>query len=77
MADRSAARRYARAFIELAKDANKVDDLGTELASMRDACAMEDGMLMTVLANPSFSKAERKECPAAVMKSMRAVRHHS
>ena len=71
MADRSAARRYARAFIELAKDANKVDDLGTELASMRDACAMEDGMLMTVLANPSFSKAERKDVLAAVMKSMK------
>lgn len=71
MADRSAARRYARAFIELAQEAKKVDEFGEELARMQSACQLDDGVLLKVLCNPAFSQAERKGILTAVLKAVK------
>ena len=59
MADRSAARRYARAFIELAQENNAVDALGTELQRLVAACHVGDQLMLRLLCNPAFSQAER------------------
>ena len=74
MADRSAARRYARAFIELAQEAKKVDALGDELTLMKNACQQDDGLLMKVVCNPAFSKTERRDVLSAVMKARQTQR---
>jgi F-type H+-transporting ATPase subunit delta len=69
MADRSAARRYARAFIELAQEAKKVDEFGAELGDMVRAIQLDDGLLLNVLCNPAFSHAERESVLSAVLKA--------
>ena len=71
MAERSAARRYARAFIELAQEAKKVDEFGSELSLMKNACQEGGGLLMKVLCNPAFSKTERRDVLSAVMKALK------
>jgi F-type H+-transporting ATPase subunit delta len=71
MADRSAARRYARAFIELAQEAKKVDALGDELTLMKNACQQDDGLLMKVVCNPAFLKIERRDVLSVVMEVLK------
>ena len=71
MADRSAARRYARAFIELAQEANTVDASGEEVQAFLQACHQNDGELMRVLNNPAFSQGERISVLKSVLKALK------
>lgn len=60
MADRSLARRYARAFIDLAEEQGSVEDLGSELAKAVSAFKAHDSMLLEALANPVYTVDERR-----------------
>lgn len=60
MADRSIARRYARAFIELAAEQGVVDRLGDELARAVTAVRSHDDLAFSALCNPVFTLAERR-----------------
>lgn len=60
MADRAIARRYARAFLELAEEAGTADRTAEELESILRAGDDEHGPIYQVLANPAFSLAERR-----------------
>ena len=60
MADRSLARRYATAFIQLATEANLVDQLGDELQSFYKLVSAHDGALFHALSTPVFTIEERR-----------------
>lgn len=59
MADRTAARRYAQAFLSLAHDQGSVERLGTDLETALTTVQAEHGQLMRALSNPVFTAAER------------------
>lgn len=59
MADRSAARRYAAAFLSLATEIGQVEQLGKDLDATLEVARAEDGLLLRVLSNPVFSAEER------------------
>ena len=59
MADRSLARRYARAFIEIAEESNDVQKLGGELNKALDTFQAHDSMLLEAFSNPVYTVAER------------------
>ncbi|MBW1878415.1 MAG: ATP synthase F1 subunit delta [Deltaproteobacteria bacterium] len=61
MADRSIARRYARAFFELAEEVDQVAQVGNELTSALDGLRSHDGELFAALSNPVFTLAERRD----------------
>ncbi|MFK7927292.1 MAG: ATP synthase F1 subunit delta [Myxococcota bacterium] len=56
---RSAARRYAAAFLSLASDLGQVEALGKDLDTVLEAARVDDGVLLNVLANPVFTADER------------------
>lgn len=58
MADRAIARRYAKAFLELAEESGKVDTIGAELD--RILGGDHGGPLYAALANPAFTLEERR-----------------
>jgi F-type H+-transporting ATPase subunit delta len=60
MADRTAARRYAQAFLTLASETDAVVRLGEDLDEVLAACRAADGLLLRVLSNPVFTSAERR-----------------
>lgn len=60
MGDRTAARRYATAFLSLAEELDQVAAFGADLASVHEAASGADGLLMSVLANPVFTADERR-----------------
>ncbi len=71
MADTAIARRYAKAFIELAQERQIVDQLGNELTKTITALQSGDGALFDALANPVFTLDERKAVLAAVLPRLR------
>ena len=60
MADRSIARRWARAFLDLAAEQGRIDALGAELQSVLATLSSGDGIALRVLSNPVFTQAERR-----------------
>ena len=60
MADRTIARRWARAFIDLADEADKIDPMGEELQKALDAVQTGEGQALQVLSNPIFTHDERR-----------------
>lgn len=66
MADRTIARRYAQAFIELAEEAGSIDATGAELDKLMHILDASDGRVFTVLSNPVFTRDERKRVLDAV-----------
>ncbi|MBT3218199.1 MAG: ATP synthase F1 subunit delta [Proteobacteria bacterium] len=66
MADRSLARRYATAFMQLATEANQVDELGGELQGFYDLVSGQDGALFHALSTPVFTVEERRGVLAEV-----------
>lgn len=60
MADRSAARRWARAFIDLAAEIGEVDRLGQDLATAQALMQAAESLPFRVLCNPVFSVEERQ-----------------
>ncbi len=60
MANRSVARRYARAFIELAAEQGVVEEIDQELTRVGAAFRGESAPLYEVLANPIFTLQERR-----------------
>jgi F-type H+-transporting ATPase subunit delta len=60
MADRSIARRYARAFIDLAEEAKEVAQAGSELTKALETLRSSDGALLDALSNPVFTLEERR-----------------
>lgn len=67
MADRSLARRYARAFIEIAEESLQSEKLGTELSSVLSTFQQHDDMLLDALSNPVYTKDERSSVLEAVL----------
>ena len=61
MGDRAVARRYAAAFLSLADELGKVDELGKDLETALQAARTDDGILLRVLANPVFTADERSK----------------
>lgn len=59
MADRSLARRYARAFIEIAQESNRTDKLGEQLSAVLGAFRAHDAMLLNAFSNPVYTVTER------------------
>lgn len=60
MAERMLARRYARAFIEIAEEADAVESLGADLDKALAAVRAHEDLLFTALANPVFAPDERR-----------------
>jgi F-type H+-transporting ATPase subunit delta len=61
----AAARRYARAIFELAKEEGQVDAWAARLAAVRDA--LVPGEVRAVLANPSIPVQRREEAAASLV----------
>lgn len=61
----AAARRYARAIFELAKEEGQVDAWAARLSTLRDALAQ--GEVRTILANPTIPVQRREEVAAALV----------
>ena len=66
MADRAIARRYAKAFLELAEEAGNIDDTAAELDRVLGQTDTERGRIYLALANPAFSLDERRKLLEAV-----------
>jgi F-type H+-transporting ATPase subunit delta len=71
MADRTVARRYARAFIEIADEHGAIDRLNGELEAFLASSRAEGGELFNALANPVFTVAERIAVLQAVLPRLR------
>ena len=67
MADRTAARRYATAFLSLARELDQVVPFGEDLARVLEALRSADGVLLSVLSNPVFTSDERRSVLGAVL----------
>jgi F-type H+-transporting ATPase subunit delta len=61
----AAARRYARAIFELARDEGEIDAWAQRLAAVRDVLGQPEARI--VLANPSIAVARRQQAAAAVL----------
>jgi len=70
MAERSLARRYARAFIEIAEESDDVQKLGDELGKALTTMQAHDGMLLGALSNPVYTVAERTRVLEDVLPKM-------
>jgi len=66
MADRAIARRYARAYLELAEEAGGIDAAGKELSQLLGNTDVDRGPIYLALANPSFTLTERRGLIEAV-----------
>jgi F-type H+-transporting ATPase subunit delta len=61
MADRTAARRYAQAFLSLASDNDAVGRWGEQLDQVLALSGQGGGLLLKVLSSPVFTAAERRK----------------
>ena len=60
MTEGSVYRRYAKALLQIAQEVNSVDRYGNDLEKFWDVARLENGLLANALANPVFTKPERK-----------------
>lgn len=60
MTEGSVSRRYAKALLQIAQEVNSVDRYGNDLEKFWDVARLENGLLANALANPVFTKPERK-----------------
>ena len=67
MADRTIARRWVRAFIELAAEQDLVDRLGADLALLGEIAQSDGQLLFHTLCNPVFTLDERRRVLDAVL----------
>lgn len=67
MADRAIARRYARAFIDVAAEQGSIDTFGSDLHRVLDASRSGASALFRTLSNPVFTKQERKAALDAIL----------
>jgi len=65
--DSAIATRYAMALAALGADGVDLDSLATDLAKIQDAFESAEGVLLSVMANPGFSVAERRALLDAVI----------
>ena len=63
----SVARRYARALVELATEANAVDAVTQDLQKVWGILIADEHRLLTVMANPGFTVTERRDVLASVL----------
>jgi F-type H+-transporting ATPase subunit delta len=75
MGDRTAARRYAKAFIALATETDSVEALAIELDRVEAACLTNDRELYLALCNPGFTLEERVAVVGAVAKQIKLSTH--
>jgi F-type H+-transporting ATPase subunit delta len=66
VADRAIARRYAKAFLELADEAGRIDAIGAELDRILATIDERGGTIYGVLGNPGFTLDERRGLLKAV-----------
>jgi F-type H+-transporting ATPase subunit delta len=76
MADGSLARRYAKAFLEIAREDGHVDRLGQDLERFWRVCELEQGALAGALSNPVITHAERRTVLDRVLPGL-ALHHHT
>lgn len=67
MADRAIARRYAKAFIELAAEQGVTDQLLGDIQRLHEATSANNGQLMAMFSNPVFSTDEQKAVFQAIL----------
>lgn len=60
MTEGSVSRRYAKALLQIAQEVNAVDRYGNDLEKFWDVARLENRLLANALANPVFTKPERK-----------------
>ena len=70
MSSGALSRRYARALLELGKDAGQIDPFAADLAAFSAAMAAGGGMLSGALLNPGLTTAERRAVMDAVLEKM-------
>ena len=70
MADGAVARRYARALVELGREANEIDRLGADLDAFAGVLDTGDGLLRAALENPGISTMERRGVLASVLERL-------
>jgi len=70
MAERALARRYARAFIDLAEETDDVESLGEHLNNAVTALRDHDDLLFNALCNPVFTLDERRRVLGDVLPRM-------
>lgn len=70
MADRSVARRYAKALIDLATEAREIDRVQADLQKVVAQLTANGGQLLQALSNPVFTIAERRNVLGAVLPQM-------
>jgi len=63
----SLARRYAKALLELAQEAQAADPVGAQLDAFVTLCNQGDARLLGVMNNPSFTPSERKAVLDAIL----------
>ncbi len=73
MGDRTIARRYASAFLEVAAERDAVDQLLGDLERLSELALAHDGMLLHALSNPVFLVDERRNVLIEVLKRAKAV----
>src|SRR5688572_6046308 len=70
MADRMVARRYARAFLGVAVEQDKVGPLADDLQRVVDTGRANGGELFHALSNPAFTVEERKAVLRSVLERL-------
>ena len=69
MTEGSISRRYARALLLLAKEANLVDRFGDNLENFLGVARANDGQVLSVMSNPGFTEVERRELLDSLLRS--------
>ncbi len=67
MAESAIARRYARALLELAQEADVVDRVGDDLRRFQELVAAHGGLIRRVLVHPAVGASERRALLDAVL----------
>lgn len=75
MTEGSVARRYARAFFEIAVEEKQVDEFAAELHRLQIAVEAAGNEVQSVLGNPTFTLAERRSLLERILPDLKL--HHS
>ena len=67
MSSSALSRRYARALIDLAKETNAVDAIGSDLTAFNEVLTADNGLMAGVFSNPSITELERKNVLNALL----------
>ena len=70
MSSSALSRRYARALIDLAKEVNAVDAIGSDLNTFNEVLQADNGLVAGIFSNPSITEQERKNVLSALLSKL-------